>query len=134
LLDPVELVSDFSDAEVGFLFTGLNILFLADLTDEMKITVTSASLLVIDVRHHLVLNVPQTLHVLRSPSNVLKRKVKGVLQELKGIVWLQQFSSSQMAFVDGQFPGVESFLILCLLLPIAEDHDGLDVPVSSRIV
>lgn len=94
MLDPVELVSDFSDAEVGFLFTGLNVLFLADLTDEMKITVTSASLLVIDVRHHLVLNVPQTLHVLRSPSNVLKRKVKGVLQELKGIVWLQQFSSS----------------------------------------
>lgn len=39
-----------------------------------------------------------------------------------------------MAFVDGQFPGVESFLILCLLLPIAEDHYGLDVPVSSRIV
>lgn len=134
LRDPVELVSDLSDTQVGFLFTRLYVLFLANLTDQMKITVASASLLVIDVRHHLLLNVPQALHVLGSPPNVLQRKVKGVLQKLKGLVWLEQFSRTQMTLVDGQFPGVEALLILSLFLPIAEDHDGFDVSIGSSIV
>ena len=68
---------------MGLLLPGLDVLLFIGLTNQMQIAVTSGSVLMVDVAHHLVLDVANALHVVLCSSDVGKRKEERILNEVK---------------------------------------------------
>lgn len=82
LLNPVEFILDFFSCQVSLFLPSLDVLFLADLANQVQVAVASAFLLILYVSHHFILDVPDALHILDRPSNVRKGKVEWILNEI----------------------------------------------------
>ena len=110
------------------------VLFLVRLTYEVQITVSKTFLLKVNVTHHLVFDVSNATHELLCSSDIRQSKIEWIFNKVKSFIRFQYFSSSEMPFVNGNFPGIQSFFVFALLLLVFKNEYGLDVAIGSSIV